>query len=632
MGEVAVVGSGERPEDGNSEIQIRSDVLRVFCLGRDPDAPVHERGVRLLGAWITGDLDLDGCIVPHPLNPNRCHFEGRISLVDTSARQLGFGGSTVLGVLADRLDCRGSVLLRNGFISKEAVRFPGAKIGGALVCSKGSFEVTDGYALIFDSAKIVGDVFLDDGFIAKGQVRLLGATIGGDLVCRSGSFEAAGGDALCCDGARISGSVFLSYGFVAKGEVRLLGVVIEGDLSCSQGTFEANEGDALSLDRAKVAGDVFLNNGFVATSRVSLPGAVIDGDLSCSRGRFTALSLEQARVAGNLIIRADFQASHVVNLAKATIGVLADERSAWEGPIYVLDGLTWTSFGGSSPTDAESRIKWLSQQPYSHLSFDFRQQPWEQCANSLEQLGRLSDANRLRIEKRRRMRWLAWNMCNAQNTDERDSYANRILRIFCKISTLPGVYLDYLQDIFVGYGFRPIQFLLWMPTFWILAATFYAYTIPAGIMAPTDALVYQSSAIPAECRDDWIDFKPKFRVTDDIRRREMSEQLGLMTYDRDDHPVSADWPTICKASMPSEYTTFSPAVYALDLLLPIIDLRQEKDWAPRVTDERGNVVAPIVDGWGWGYVTRIIEWMFVLLGWFFSALLAGAVSGLIRRG
>jgi hypothetical protein len=267
-------------------------------------------------------------------------------------------------------------------------------------------------------------------------------------------------------------------------------------------------------------------------------------------------------------------------------------------------------------------------------------------------MGHERDATLIRIEKRRHMRWLEWHRTKTgpawddlkqasveawEKSDWPSAYnALKCGRTFGiqlarKLLRLSGVAVDSLFSVTVAYGYKPLRAVLWLLCFWLAFAAYYAWAIPARVMAPTDALVYQSSAIPPECRDDWIDFKPKSRPNDGARREEMSQKLGLLAHDRDDQPFAADWPTICKATMPPEYTTFSPAVYALDLLLPIIDLRQEKDWAPRVTDERGNIVAPIIDGWGWGYVTRIIEWIMILLGWILSALLIGAVTGIIRR-
>jgi hypothetical protein len=50
---------------------------------------------------------------------------------------------------------------------------------------------------------------------------------------------------------------------------------------------------------------------------------------------------------------------------------------------------------------------------------------------------------------------------------------------------------------------------------------------------------------------------------------------------RSSGPRLTTW-TICPA-LPNEYTTYNPLLYSLDLVLPLVDLQQEKDWAPIVT-------------------------------------------------
>jgi hypothetical protein len=825
-GRPAVVGTGERPDEAADAIRIRAGVLRVLCLGRDPQAPVHEWGVFVRGAWIDGDLDLNDCTVPHPLVIIRCHVEGDVRLSRAAVKLLHLAGSrvgalsadglrgdddvnlcdgfvakrevrflgasiggdlncsgarfvasegvalgfdrakiagsvflnnnfvakgtvhflgasiggnlacpgasfeasegdalsfdgakiaggvflnknlvarnpvrfldaTIGGVLTcsgasfeaskgnalnfdgatisgdvfleenfvakstvrflgatiggnlecsgasfaasegialgfDRAKIVGSVFLKMGFVAKREVRFLGASIGGNLDCSGASFEASEGDALDFDGVTISGDVFLNDSCVAKSTVRFLGATIGGDLTCSGASFAASEGDALNFDRATISGGVFLNENFVAKSTVRFLGATIGGDLTCSGASFAASEGVALGFDRATIAGDVFLNETFVARGTVRFLGASIGGDLACRKGDFTTLSLSRAAVRGTVFLDDDFQASEQIDLRHAEIGVLVDTPAAWAAPTLVLDGLTWHRFGGGAPVDAAARILWLEQQPAPHLGKDFRPQPWEQCAKVLAEMGHDRDAVKLRIEKRRRMRWLDWQ--RAKNGDAAPG-RNRLRRLWYKARCSAGALGDIVLSWTIGYGYKPHWAAGWMIAVWLVAAGVYAYAVPAGVMAPTDPLVYLSPTIPSECRDDWLTFDPPTRPDDLGHRFARSVELGLPVDDIGSLPTAAGWPTICPRLMPAEYTTFSSMTYALDLLLPIIDLRQEKDWAPRVTDAKGDVLAPLWPGaaWGWGHVTRLGEWLLILVGWGLSAVFVGAVTGLIRR-
>ncbi len=54
---------GKRPDEAKPAYTIRAALIRFLALGGDTEHPVHEHGVRLAGAWISGPLDLDGATV-----------------------------------------------------------------------------------------------------------------------------------------------------------------------------------------------------------------------------------------------------------------------------------------------------------------------------------------------------------------------------------------------------------------------------------------------------------------------------------------------------------------------------------------------------------------------------------------
>lgn len=82
--------------------------------------------------------------------------------------------------------------------------------------------------------------------------------------------------------------------------------------------------------------------------------------------------------------------------------------------------------------------------------------------------------------------------------------------------------------------------------------------------------------------------------------------------------------TKCKSQMPSEYSEFSSFMYSADIALPVVNLRQEDDWSPRVVDQQGNTILS-------GHLVRIWEWIAIVLGWVLSLMFVSAVGGTIRR-
>jgi len=151
--------------------------------------PVHEKSIAIRGAFISGDIDLEGCEITQSLKLVSCRIHG--SLVGAGTR---LGGIDLEGSILNSVDCsysrfEGSVRLNGGFEAEGAVSFGDAEIGGRLNCTGGKFKNANGDALSCGSAKVGGDVLLDDGFEAEGAVSISNAKIKGDLICADCTFS-----------------------------------------------------------------------------------------------------------------------------------------------------------------------------------------------------------------------------------------------------------------------------------------------------------------------------------------------------------------------------------------------------------------------------------------------------------
>jgi hypothetical protein len=201
------------------EQRVRAPFLRFLLLGGGEQAPVHERGVQLAGAWIEGVLDLAGGRIPFNASLWHCRFTELLIAQDTRVAGLvTLDGSHLLeGMNADRIQCDGGLFLRNGFKATGTVRLIGAEISVSLDCSNGHFESSDGEAIIADRLSANGGVFLKKGIQVIGTVSLSGAKIGGNLDCSSGNFKGNDGLALSANRVAVTGSVFLNKSFRANG-------------------------------------------------------------------------------------------------------------------------------------------------------------------------------------------------------------------------------------------------------------------------------------------------------------------------------------------------------------------------------------------------------------------------------
>lgn len=651
-GKAANLGSAV-PESATDQDRVRAAFIRFLLLGGDEQAPVHERGVYLRGAFIEGMLDLSGCGIVTNVCLTHCRFANAFYASD--ARLAGLlnlqGSHLVNGLTADRVRCSAGVFLRKGFKATGVVRLLGAQIGGSLSCRGGQFEGGEGGALLVDGAEVNGKVLLDDGFRAIGAVRLLGAQIGGNLNCRGGHFqvkedlalsidgavvkgdvllgngfkatgtiglqdaqiggvldcsngqiEPAKGAALSGDSMAVKGNILLSNGFKATGEVRLLGAQIGGTLNCSGGQFEVREGKALIFDRAEIKGSIFLRNGFKATGEVRLLGAQIGGSLNCKGGQFEvrkghALCLESAVVRGTWFLH-NIPQPVTVNAAHANVAVLADDLAAWARE-SVLNGLNYASFGGQAPTSGAERLEWLCRQSSKYLGdtddgADFRPQPWRQLQRVLREMGHTEDAKQVGIALQDRLRAIG----------HMGHWPNDICDVPRCLKGMVTRSAHYIFGKLAGYGYRPVNLVSWMFSVWLVCGAAYWWLAlpPQSAIAPSDPLVFQSQ-----------DYK---KCQPNIEQHGVAKKLG-------------NW-YLC-TDLPGEYSTFSPFAFSLDLLLPVVDLGQEKSWGAFIPTPKESPWEELFLHWHPGHIVRILTWLQTLFGWLCSLLLVAIVSGYSRR-
>jgi hypothetical protein len=79
-----------------------------------------------------------------------------------------------------------------------------------------------------------------------------------------------------------------------------------------------------------------------------------------------------------------------------------------------------------------------------------------------------------------------------------------------------------------------------------------------------------------------------------------------------------------------EYTGFSPLAYSLDVILPLVDLQQQKDWGPLIPTPQAHPWYEFRER-GMKHLVRLVIWFETLFGWLASLLLVAIVSGLTKR-
>jgi hypothetical protein len=163
------------------------------------EGPRRPRALRLAGARIIGQLDLEATDLVCPLLLERCWLAGPVVLDEARVLALRLPGCHLPGLSADQLTTRGNLELDAGFTAFGEVRLVGAHIGGQLDLSGATLTNPDGLALFADGITVDQHMFCGEGFAAHGKVRLPSAHIGGQLNFNGATLTNPDGEALNAD-------------------------------------------------------------------------------------------------------------------------------------------------------------------------------------------------------------------------------------------------------------------------------------------------------------------------------------------------------------------------------------------------------------------------------------------------
>lgn len=351
------VGGGGLPEAGDEARHVRADLIRALLIGGPDMPPLHETGLRLGGAWISGGLDLEGCRIGRDIGLVDCRFEYQPVLRSAMIDSLILDGSALPGLSADRIEARGDIYLRAASV-EGSIRLRGARLGGELVLDGAEISEPDGVAVNVERLEAQGGLLLR-GAVIRGGIVASGLRLGGALTAIGARVERSGGMALDATGMHCASDVSLRRASI-EGECEFNGARLRADMD-------------------------------LRAAQISAPG-------------LTALSFRRAVIDGALILRDDAQIKGALNLNGATIGTLVDDPGSWPAPGDLL--LNQCRYDGfiATPIDAETRLDWLALQDPARWDEDFWPQPYEQLASVLSGTGHADDARRVLMAKERLQR------------------------------------------------------------------------------------------------------------------------------------------------------------------------------------------------------------------------------------
>ncbi|MEH1055569.1 hypothetical protein V6U89_10210 [Micromonospora sp. CPCC 206171] len=405
---------------------VRAAVVRALLLGAVPPEPGELAALTLVGAEITGTLDLSYAEIPYAVRMSRCVFTDRVELVGARTREIDLAGSQLAGVWADKAVVAGNLRLTDARCA-DGVRLAAATIDGALD---------------LDRAWLSGAPALDARLLSVGH-------------------DVRG------DGLRCTGEVQLHHADI-RGSVRLHGAALANP-----------QGRALAAVGLAVGGTLSCCNGFTAEGRITISFARV-GSQVCfehARLRTPVLNCRQLQTT-ELVLATDGPVEGRVDLRHARLGVLRDDPESWPAALR-LDGLVYESI--HSRADVRQRLAWLGRDEDGYSP-----QAYEQLAGMYRRRGEEDAARTVLLRGQRHRR-------------SGQSPVNR--------------FWGLLQDVTVGYGYRPGLAAMWLVALVVVGTAVF-------------------EAVP---------------------------------------PTPLD---------PTSPVRFRAPVYAIDLLLPLVDLRQESAFVP----------------------------------------------------
>jgi hypothetical protein len=402
-------------------------------------------------------------------------------------------------------------------------------------------------------------------------VRLSGARIHGTVSLSDARLSQPERSSLvAARGATVDGDVELMGVHGTGGNLRFSNAVL-GSVVAVGAELDNPAGVTMSLHQATVRGSVVLARGFRSVGLVLLSRATMTGRLECDRGSFDCPVPTGRNEAGHAIEAISLtarggmdlgwtRAEPSVDFTNAGTTFLADDPARWPSRI-LISGFTYDRFersrssGGARTWDHVARAKWLARQAVYDAG------PFEQAARVFREHGYTSAAETILI---------------AQRSQARELIAGRAARVRRA--------LDGMFGASVAYGYRPGR-VLWLLVvlLGLVIASLETPAFQASLRSTTDAGVVYTTRGP-------------------LADTASAAQGGLAP------------PDACGGG---QVRCFSPVLYAIDTVVPLVSLDQRANWYPDPNVRSGT----------------LMEWWLnaaTILGWLLSSIFALSLARLAR--
>lgn len=285
-------------------------------------------------------------------------------------------------------------------------------------------------AINLASARIDGPLRMTDCRV-HGPVKLAGSQIAGALFMERAELTAPDASVAALQlNQSVLGDGFSAPGLRVWGEVRLDDATVGGSVNLEEAELRGFGGRALSAQSLEVRADVRARR-LRTLGGIDLRGARISGRLDLMRSRLSnpggmALRASSCTIGELWLFRSE-PLEGTLHLRRSRIDVLGFEPEVVPGGA-LLNNLSFTVLNPHEPADR--RLPLLERDGDGYVPYAY-----EQLAAAYRHAGDEGAARRVQLAKQRRHRaTLPW----------------------------PGRIWGHLQDLTVGYGFRPLRAATWL--------------------------------------------------------------------------------------------------------------------------------------------------------------------------
>ncbi len=638
---------------------------RIAWLVSQPDAQnwVTPRGIQVSGARIIGTLDLAFASTPYPLVFTSCYFDDPMLMQGATLSFVRLGCSRIEAIFGDGVSVSGSFEISDGSLVRGPVHLAASSFGLEFACLGSDIGAGEYGGLILEDAeasritirggnsfsapiqlsdaRVVGSVLIEDTRItvhsgdaivgrnlrvgtdlvldnveASGPLVLIGADVEGTLYVCNSTLSSKSGMAIDARFAHLGGMLQLGPELNCSGGIALTGAVV-GGINCVNTLISSSPEPAMTCGSARIEGSVIFSGSSKIEGRTDFINANIEGDLACSDVEFAnpseqALVLDQAEIRGSVAFSPDSAVVGQLSLVAATISnaLILEGRHINPGGEAIIS--TDLVVGGSLHIGATFRplgcVSLSGIRVSGHLvledvestedyTLDLRHSSVGMLA---DRVGAWPSDGHLYIEGFTyetiyagspvdigwRLRWIEKQPGGSYGSQPFEQLASALDRMGDREGARAVLYEKARRE---GKSLHPLLRLLREVLFGLLLG--YGY-YPLRLVWVALSLNVASTAIFAWAK----------------RHEILVLQSGV------------------GSALP-----LNPAMYSLDLFIPIVDFHQTRYWIPVVAERRRYPLLKLsVPGWLAGRFIRCWYWFMIAAGWVVTTLVVLTFAGLVQ--